>query len=96
MCLKKVLCNVSCHKTTANKQNHKKLLVYCKQQKLRNNPISFTIVRTVFIHIGPDRLESIIYDITEKKIDNPHNIIDLGLIILRQLKEIRKGSNINS
>ena len=23
--------------------------------------------------IGPDRLESIIYDITEKKIDNPHS-----------------------
>ena len=24
-------------------------------------------------NIGPDRLESIIYDITEKKIDNPHS-----------------------
>ena len=27
----------------------------------------------VLVHIGPDRLESIIYDITEKKIDNPHS-----------------------
>ena len=26
-----------------------------------------------FLSLGPDRLESIIYDITEKKIDNPHS-----------------------
>ena len=27
--------------------------------------------------IGPDRLESIIHDITEKKIDNPHSRLQL-------------------
>ena len=28
---------------------------------------------TIQYNLGPDRLESIIYDITEKKIDNPHS-----------------------